>query len=66
MSETDFFLSPNFINQNPKARRTPSGCRVTPWIIPELDKVSQFKKCHRKPEAGRSEEVREYSPVKAL
>lgn len=66
MSETDFFLSPNFINQNPKARRTPSESRVTPWIIPELYKVSPFKKCHRKLEAGRSEEVREYSPVKAL
>lgn len=57
MSETDFFLSPNFINQNPKARRTLSECQVRPWVIPALDKVSQIKKCHRKQEAVRSLEV---------
>lgn len=67
MSETDFFLSPNSINQNMKARGTSSGCKVTAWIFPGLDKVSQFGKGvigNRR--QGGMRRVLEYSPVKAL
>lgn len=46
-----------------KASGTTSGCIVTAWIN---SRSVYSKKCHRKQEEGKSEEVMEYSPVKAL